>query len=40
MAVERGPRIAMVDERDAGARESAAFDAARRRYGWIPTRFV
>jgi uncharacterized peroxidase-related enzyme len=36
MTVECEPRIAMVDERDAGGRESAAFAAARERYGWLP----
>lgn len=36
MTIEREPRIALVDERDAGRRERAAFDAARERYGWLP----
>jgi uncharacterized peroxidase-related enzyme len=36
MTGERELRIAMVEERDAGARERAAFDAARGRFGWLP----
>ncbi len=35
-AVACEPRIALVEEQDAGVRERAAFDAARKRYGWLP----
>lgn len=36
MTADGEPRIAMVEDRDAGERERTVFGAARERYGWLP----
>lgn len=36
MTVESGPRVAMVEDRDADEHARTAFQAARARYGWLP----
>lgn len=36
MTIDGVPRIAMVEDRDAGEHEKTAFRAARERYGWVP----
>jgi uncharacterized peroxidase-related enzyme len=36
MAIDDGPRIAMLEDRDVDERARTVFGAARERYGWLP----